>query len=259
MNEPLKITGIQSDLHWENPEANHKHLLEKLRKAPKADAYILPEMFSTGFSMETEKLAEPMDGSTHNWMKTTAAELNAAVAGSVIIRDAGKFYNRFLWVSPDGKTAHYDKRHRFTMADEHHHFSAGNAHTITELKGWRIMLQVCYDLRFPVWSRNRNNYDLLIYVANWPAARAAAWSKLLLARAIENQCYVVGVNRVGTDGKDIDYSGNSAIIDPKGEYIVQGEAHRDEAFSATLNHKDLIDFREKFPVLYDADGFELME
>lgn len=259
MNEPLKITALQSDLHWENPEANHRALGEKLRKAEEADVYVLPEMFSTGFSMKTETLAEPMDGPTHGWMKAMAKELNAVVCGSIIIREEDNFYNRFLWVSPDGKTAHYDKRHRFTMADEHHHFSAGNTHTIVELKGWRIFLQVCYDLRFPVWSRNRKNYDLAIYVANWPAARVSAWSNLLLARAIENQCYVVGVNRVGTDGKDIPYSGASAIIDPKGDYIVQAEPNRDEELSATLSFSELIDFREKFPVLDDADGFDLRE
>lgn len=259
MNEPLKISALQSDLHWENPEANHRSLGEKLRKAEAADAYILPEMFSTGFSMGTEKLAEPMEGSTHNWMKAMAKELNTVVAGSVIIRDNGKFFNRFLWVSPDGKTAHYDKRHRFTMADEHHHFSAGNGHTIVELKGWRIMLQVCYDLRFPVWSRNRKNYDLLIYVANWPAARSGAWSKLLLARAIENQCYVVGVNRVGTDGKDIPYSGDSAIIDAYGEYLVHATSGKEEILTAELSAENLRAFRKKFPVLDDADGFELRD
>jgi len=257
MKESLKIAAIQSDLHWENPAPNHSSLLEKMRNAPAADAYILPEMFSTGFSMETEKLAEPMEGPTHQWMKSAAAELNAVVAGSVIIRDNGKFFNRFLWVSPDGATAHYDKRHRFTMADEHHHFSAGNTHTIVELKGWRIMLQVCYDLRFPVWSRNRNNYDVLIYVANWPAARAAAWTKLLLARAIENQCYVVGVNRVGTDGKDISYSGDSAIIDAYGEYLIQAEPGKEERIAADLSAEKLTTFRQKFPVLEDADDFEL--
>lgn len=257
MNGPLKITALQSELHWENPEANHGTLGEKLRKAEAADVYILPEMFSTGFSMETERLAEPMNGPTHNWMKAMAKELNAIVCGSVIIREEGYFYNRFLWVSPDGSTSHYDKRHRFTMADEHHHFSAGNTHTIVELKGWRIFLQVCYDLRFPVWSRNRKNYDLAIYVANWPAARVSAWSKLLLARAIENQCYVVGVNRVGKDGKGIDYNGRSAIIDPKGEYIVHAETDHEKILSAELDHSELTDFRKKFPVLEDADGFKL--
>jgi predicted amidohydrolase len=254
---PLKITALQSDLHWENPEANRQTLGEKLHAAPGADVYILPEMFSTGFSMDTIRLAETMEGPTHQWMAGHAKELDAVVCGSLIIREADRFYNRFLWVTADGKTRYYDKRHRFTMAGEHHHFSAGQSHTIVEIKGWRVMLQVCYDLRFPVWSRNRNNYDLLIYVANWPAARSAAWSRLLPARAIENQCYVAGVNRVGVDGKNIGYSGNSAIIDPKGDYLVQGTPNRDELLTATLSYAELVDFREKFPVLDDADDFDL--
>lgn len=254
---PLKVSALQCDLHWENPEANRRTLGEKLLAAPGADVYILPEMFATGFSMDTARLAESMDGPTHQWMSGHAKNLNAVVCGSLIIREADRFYNRFLWVSPDGTTQYYDKRHRFTMAGEHNYFSAGEDQKIVELKGWRIMLQVCYDLRFPVWSRNRSNYDFLIYVANWPAARSAAWSKLLPARAIDNQCYVAGVNRVGIDGKNIGYSGNSAIIDPKGDYLVQAAPNRDELLTAKLSYEELADFREKFPVLKDADDFDL--
>ncbi|TVR38343.1 MAG: amidohydrolase [Cryomorphaceae bacterium] len=257
MNDILKITALQSDLHWENPEANHQTLGGKMRSATAADAYILPEMFPTGFSMDAKRLSEPMNGPTHQWMKAMANELRAAVGGSVIIEDAGHFYNRFLWVQPGGRTEYYDKRHRFTMAGEHHHFSAGSSHTVVELKGWKIFLQVCYDLRFPVWSRNRSHYDVAVYVANWPEARSAAWSKLLLARAIENQCYVIGVNRVGTDGKDISYSGDSAIIDPRGEYLVCPPAHSDQALYAELSKAELLDFRKKFPVLKDGDEFEV--
>lgn len=257
MNDVLKITALQTDLHWENPEANHRALGEKMRNAPAADAYILPEMFPTGFSMDAKRLAEPMNGPTHQWMKAMARELHAAVGGSVIIEDTGHFYNRFLWVYPDGKTDFYDKRHRFTMAGEHHHFSAGKSQTVVEVKGWRIFLQVCYDLRFPVWSRNRGDYNVAVYVANWPEARSAAWSKLLLARAIENQCYVIGVNRVGTDGNQISYSGHSAMIDPKGEYMFQPPAHSDEALYAGLSKAELLDFRKKFPVLDDGDDFEV--
>lgn len=257
MKEKIKIVGIQASLVWHDAEANCAHFSELIANAPAADAYILPEMFNTGFSMDSERLAEPMNGPTHKWMQQMAKTSGAVVAGSVIIRDGKNNYNRFLWVSPSGNTEFYDKRHRFTMAGEHQHFSAGNRQLVVELHGWKIMLQVCYDLRFPVWSRNTSRYDGLIYVACWPEVRVSAWSSLLVARAIENQCYVVGVNRIGTDGNGIAYSGGSAIIDPKGNAIASGEDHSETILLAEWCRNDLQQFREKFPVLEDQDHFTI--
>lgn len=257
MTANLKVAGIQSVLHWHDPEANHNMFSNWLDKAPPADVYVLPEMFSTGFSMEAQSLAESMEGPTHQWMKRESEKRDAVICGSVIIKEDDRYYNRFLWVSPRNNTAFYDKRHRFTMAGEHHHFSQGNKHVIVEVKGWRIMLQVCYDLRFPVWSRNTGNYDAMIYVANWPAPRTSAWSKLLLARAIENQSYVVGVNRVGPDANDIQYEGASVIVDPKGEVISSLEPGEEGFVEAAFSASELESFREKFPVLNDRDDFTI--
>lgn len=257
MSVNLKISGIQADLIWHDPEANRSQLYNLIVQSPQADVYVLPETFSTGFSMDTLQLCEEMNGPTHQWMMELARQKEAVICGSVIIREGEKIFNRFLWINPKGQTEVYDKRHRFTMAGEHKHFSAGNKQLIVELKGWRILLLVCYDLRFPVWSRNRNNYDAVFYIANWPAARVTAWSKLLQARAIENQCYVVGVNRVGTDGNGIVYSGDSAIVDPKGEVISKLDFGEEGHVSAELDMTELLSFREKFPVLEDGDDFEL--
>lgn len=259
MKQKIKIVGVQANLVWHDAQANCAHFSKLITNAPKADAYILPEMFNTGFTMESEQLAEPVNGPTHQWMQQMASEANAVVAGSVITREKNHIFNRFYWVSPDGKTEYYDKRHRFTMAGEHEHFSAGNRQLIVELHGWKIMLQVCYDLRFPVWSRNTSNYHGLINVACWPEVRVSAWSSLLVARAIENQCYVVGVNRVGTDGNGVIYSGNSAIIDPKGSVLASGEAHAESVIVAEWDMGELQQFREKFPVLEDRDPFTLVE
>jgi len=255
MNENLKVVGVQAELAWHDARANHNYFAELLGEAPGADIYVLPEMFSTGFSMETKSLAEPMDGPTHQWMVKTAKWKKAVICGSVIIVEKGHYYNRFIWVDSSGKTQFYDKRHRFTMAGEHEHFNAGNEQVIVEINGWKIMLQVCYDLRFPVWSRNTQNYDAVIYVANWPAPRTSAWSKLLLARAIENQCYVVGVNRVGVDGNDIDYTGASVIVDPKGDVISDLDDGKEGFVDAVFYKEELERFRKKFPVLEDRDSF----
>jgi len=255
---PLKVAGIQCNLHWEDKVANLAHFEKLIANAPKADLYVLPEMFSTGFSMRTIELAEPMNGPAHHWIQRMAHQVNAVITGSLIMEESGRFYNRLLWVEPSGKTIHYDKRHRFTMAGEHEHYSRGEQNVVAEIKGWRVALQVCYDLRFPVWSRNRGQYDVLLYVANWPEVRKSAWSKLLEARAIENQCYVIGVNRVGKDGRDINHSGNSALIDPLGNALCAAPVNEEHILITEFDYHMLADYRQKFPVLKDGDDFEVL-
>ncbi len=262
MNE-LSITVIQSNLHWENVDQNLAMFAQKLSAIEiTTDLIVLPEMFNTGFSMESAKLAETMNGKTVTWMKEMAKKSNAAIIGSLIITENENYYNRLVWSQPNGECFTYDKRHLFRMADEDKSFSAGQERLIINYKGWRICPLVCYDLRFPVWSRNsdaegKTAYDCLIYIANWPEARKAPWSKLLEARAIENQCYLVGVNRVGNDGKEIAYSGNSAIIDPKGEEICSFKESAEMTQTGSLSLKELNDFRAKFPVEMDADEFKI--
>ena len=254
----LNLSVVQTALHWHQPEANRAHFEELILSiAEPTDVVILPEMFSTGFTMDAEGQAETMDGETVGWMSAMAARKDAVICGSVVIRDEGGYFNRFVWMRPDGSFATYDKRHLFRMAKEDEHYSAGNQRVIVELAGWRICLQVCYDLRFPVWSRNRDDYDLLIYVANWPAARRTSWQTLLKARAMENLCYVAGVNRVGTDGNDIPYAGDSAVCDFVGGELV---SKADEPFVATvtLDCEKLRRFRQKFPAHLDADDFAIL-
>ncbi|EJF11524.1 amidohydrolase [Pontibacter sp. BAB1700] len=214
----LRVTIIQTSLHWQDAAANRSMFSEKLALvAPDTDLVVLPEMFTTGFSMDASGLAEETEGPTLEWMKEEAAKHEAVLTGSVIVREGEQYFNRLYWVRPDGTYEHYNKRHLFRMAKEHHTYTPGQEKLLVELRGWKICPLVCYDLRFPVWSRNvGSEYDLLLYVANWPKPRANAWSILLQARAIENLSYVVGVNRVGTDGNGHPYSGDSAIIHPKG-------------------------------------------
>lgn len=259
----LKVTIIQSDLHWENVDENLLMFSEKINAVSEpTDVIVLPEMFNTGFSMLSEKLAETMDGKTISWMKDQAKKVNAVVTGSLIIEEDNKYYNRLIWVQPDGEFYSYNKRHLFRMADEHESFSAGKKRLIVNYKGWRICPMVCYDLRFPVWSRNTSvtetpAYDVLIYIANWPEARKNHWSKLLDARAIENQCYVVGVNRTGEDGNGFSYSGNSAIISFMGEQITSTQENIESTETTNLSLDDLNSWREKFPVSMDGDEFEI--
>lgn len=210
-------------------------------------------MFSTGFSMNVEVLAERMDGITVEWMKSAAVRMNSVISGSLIIREGMKFFNRLLWVTPDGNIQWYDKRHLFTMGEEHLHFSPGKERVTLEWQGWKIRPLICYDLRFPVWSRNHDDYDLLIYLANWPSARHHVWKNLLVSRAIENQCWCVAVNRTGSDGMNLDYLGDSAVIDPRGNAQWLGDSQIVSSF--TLSYQDLVKFREKFPVLLDRDNF----
>lgn len=265
----LTITIIQPTPHWENKKANLDMLAQKIDGIKdKTELVILPEMFSTGFSMKPELLAENMDGETVGWMKKTAASKKIILTGSVIIEESGKYYNRLIWVLPNGEYGVYDKRHLFAYADEHKHYSAGTRRLIAQVKGWKINLQVCYDLRFPVWARQtpsqltgeeaaKLEYDILINVANWPAKRMIAWKALLQARAIENQCYVVGVNRVGADGNNIEYNGNSMIIDPLGEIVYQ-KANEEDVFTYTLQKDKLDEVRKNFPFWKDADAFEIL-
>tara|TARA_R110002049_G_scaffold64747_8_gene170505 strand:- start:947 stop:1753 length:807 start_codon:yes stop_codon:yes gene_type:complete len=265
--ENLTVSILQLDLVWENPTKNLSAIERQLQNLGSTDIAVLPEMFSTGFSMDSARLAEQMEGESIKRLKKLSNQYDTAIIGSFICKEASNFYNRLVFIQPDGRIHQYDKRHLFRMAGEDNHFSAGSDRIIINYKGWKILPLVCYDLRFPVWSRNtfemdrktfaKPAYDVLIYIANWPSARIGAWDKLLLARAIENQAYVIGVNRVGVDGNDILYSGNSAVIDPKGEYIF-GPIIEDEASLTTnLNYKELANFREKFPIGMDADKFKL--
>jgi len=263
----LKVSLLQSALHWEDPEANRIDLEKKISSLEETDLIILPEMFTTGFSMASSKNAETMEGESIQWMSELASEKKATICGSLIIEENGNYYNRLIWMRPDGNFQHYDKRHLFRMADEHHHFSAGKDKLILKLKGWKICPLICYDLRFPVWSRNiyetdrktyaHADYDLLIYVANWPAPRAAAWSKLLMARAIENQVFVAGVNRIGSDGKEVEYLGGSTLIDAKGEPIWEAADGKEESVTVEIEKESLEAFRKKFPLGMDGDEFTL--
>ncbi len=222
------------------------------------DLIILPEMFTSGFTMDAAEVAEPVNFTTYRWMKQMAARTNAVVTGSCVIKDGGRFFNRLLWVYPDGVVNHYDKRHLFRMADEHLHYSAGSEKLICDWKGWKIAPFICYDLRFPVWIRNTCSegfeYDLALFVANWPAPRSKAWDLLLKARAIENSAYVAGVNRIGVDGVDVAYIGGSQVVDPKGEEILFMR-DREEVATITLSKSALDAYRKKFPVQDDADTF----
>jgi omega-amidase len=262
--QDLKVTIVQTDLHWEDPTANLAMLEEKIwRIGQSTDVIVLPEMFTTGFSMEARKLGEMMNMRTSKWMKQMADQTGALILGSFIASVHERYYNRLVWMEPGGQFKTYDKRHLFRMAEENHVYTAGESQLIGHWKNWRICPLICYDLRFPVWSRNRWNaslkrpsYDLLVYVANWPQVRIQAWDTLLKARAIENLSYVVGVNRVGTDGKGIDYNGNSAIIGPKGDTIFSG-MEEEAVKTITLNANSLQAYRDKFPALIDADDFNM--
>lgn len=262
--QDLKITLVQPDMAWENADLNRKHYENLLRDISGTDLILLPEMFSTGFSMNAKPLAENMQGNSVAWMKKTAAEKNAVIAGSLIIEDNGNYYNRLIWAEPDGSIMHYDKRHLFSLAEEERFYRPGNKKIFPELNTWKILPLICYDLRFPVWARQsppytemgQHPYDLLIYVANWPEKRIYAWKHLLIARAIENQSYVIGVNRVGKDGNDFHYPGQSCVVDPMGEVILQmGESEAVKTIS--ISQQFIADIRSKFKFLNDRDEFEL--
>ncbi len=257
--QDLKVTLVQADLVWQDPAANRErfgNLIEGL--ACKSDLVVLPEMFTTGFSMQPEQMAEPAEGPTLNWLREQAARVQSVITGSVAVNEGGRFYNRLYWVNPDGSYRHYDKRHLFRMGHEHEHYAPGAQPLLVELKGWRICPMICYDLRFPVWSRRRAelDYDLLIYVANWPAVRRYPWQTLLKARAIENLSYCVGVNRVGDDGNGMAHSGDSVALDFMGQPLLAAPEQAWQG-SVSLSHEALSKFRQKFPAHLDADGFHL--
>lgn len=248
----MKITILQRDIEWANPSVNINRADEAIDRNPGSDIYVLPEMFSTGFCTNPEGIAESDNSETLQWLKRKAAAIDAAIAGSVAVTKDGKFYNRFYFVKPDGSVTHYDKKHLFTYGGEHKRFTAGNERVVVEFRGVRILLEICYDLRFPVWARNRGDYDMILYVASWPTPRVSAWSALLVARAIENQCYVAGVNRVGNDPA-CQYCGGSVVIDPYGKTIAACTDNIECESTATIDIEALQAFRAKFPVLNDAD------
>jgi len=256
--QDLHVTLVQTNLYWEDATANRAMLEEKIFgiSAP-TDLIILPEMFTTGFTMNPAKVAEPMNIHTTRWLQQMAAQTGAVVTGSVVIKDQKNYYNRLLWVSPDGQIDTYDKRHLFRMGNEHEVYAGGTQRLIKEIKGWKICPLICYDLRFPVWSRNTDlAYDLLIYVANWPQVRMYPWDSLLVARAIENQSYVVGVNRVGFDGNNVPHAGHSAVIDFTGKVLFR-EVDKEVLHTHTINKTALDEFRQNFPAHLDADSFTI--
>ncbi|ARU95039.1 amidohydrolase [Tatumella citrea] len=252
----LKVALLQQPLVWMDGEANFRHFEQALNEVSEADLILLPEMFTTGFAMEAAKssLPEPV---VIEWLHAQASRFQALVGGSVALQTPEGAVNRFLLVTPEGEVHRYDKRHLFRMGDEHHYYQAGQQRVIVEWRGWRILPQVCYDLRFPVFSRNRNDYDLALYIASWPAPRSLHWQALLLARAIENQAYVMGCNRVGDDANNHSYSGDSRIISPTGELLVTLPASQPAVAQAVLSLSELQAYRERFPAWRDADDFTL--
>ncbi|MDQ6646505.1 MAG: amidohydrolase [Pseudomonadota bacterium] len=262
--QSLKVSLVQGATRWHDALANREYYGGLVHQAAGSDLILLPETFLSGFSNDTRASAEALDGEGVEWLRALAIEMDAVICGSLAIRENDVVYNRLLWMQPDGSFAQYDKRHLFRMAGEHTRYGGGRDRLIVELKGWRILPQVCYDLRFPVWLRNRRlasatagmDYDLALFVANWPAPRRQPWRTLLRARAIENLSYVIGVNRVGVDGNEIAYAGDSAVIDPVGEPLVELGA-QEQVVTVTLDPSVLLAHRERFPAWMDADAFSL--
>lgn len=254
--ENIRTTLIQADLAWEAPQVNRERFQKMIFSlAGQSDLIILPEMFTTGFSMQAEALAEPMEGPSMNWMHQMAEETAAVISGSLIIAAEGGFCNRLIWMQPDGSYQYYDKKHLFTLAGEGQ-FKAGKNRIIIDYKGWRILPLICYDLRFPVWSRNTDLYDLLIYIASWPSTRIQAWQTLLQARAIENQVYTIGVNRIGEDGSGYKYSGYSSVVSYDGTLLYHNK-DQEAVFTASLNRESLYQYRATLPFLEDMDSFSM--
>ncbi len=260
----LQFSLIQSSLFWEDKGANLDMLAQKIRSIEQpTEIIVLPEMFTTGFSMQPEKFAETMEGPSVDWMRRLSQEKNAIITGSLIIEEKGNYYNRLIWMLPNGQLGYYDKRHLFAFAGEDQHYSAGNKRLIASVKGWKINLQICYDLRFPVWARQQSTedadkeYDVLLYIANWPEKRSHAWKTLLTARAIENQCFTIGVNRVGLDGNNIAHSGDSMVVGPLGEVLYHC-AYEEDIFHIHLQKEEVNNTRERFPFWKDADDFTIL-
>ncbi|KAA5827900.1 amidohydrolase [Algibacter amylolyticus] len=257
MKKDLKIALIQTDLVWENPEQNRVNFTKKIKNISEdVDIIVLPEMFTSGFTMNASAVAETMDGKTVTWLKELALQVDAAIIGSMVILEGNAFYNRLLFVMPSGQVSHYDKRHSFTLVGEEKVYTSGIKKVIVDYKGWKICPLICYDLRFPVWARNTEDYDVLLYVANWPKPRVSAWDTLLKARAIENMSYCVGVNRVGVDGVNAVYSGHSAVYDVLGQQLVTCAPNEDTIKIATLEKRHVEAYRNKFKFLNDKDQFE---
>lgn len=257
MNSSLTFTLIQNNLHWEDKAENMKMFEEKIKSiAGQKEIVVLPEMFNTGFSMNPLSLSESMDGETVSWMKKVAAENKIILTGSCIIKEDEKYYNRLVWMQPNMQSGFYDKRHLFSHSAEDKEFSQGTKKFIAQVKGWKICTQICYDLRFPVWSRQvkGQEYDVLLYVANWPSKRIHAWKTLLQARAIENQCFVVAVNRTGIDGNGLEYSGESCVINPMGELLYR-TGNEEDIFTINLDKNEILEVRDKFQFLKDGDDF----
>jgi predicted amidohydrolase len=261
--ENIVVTLIQPDLAWQDKAANLRKFENYFMPLKgKQDLIVLPEMFNTGFVMEPGKIAERMEGDTMEWLAGQAEALNTVITGSLVIEDQGKFYNRLIWMKPDGNYSFYDKRHLFRFGNEHLEFSGGRNKLIVELKGWKICPLICYDLRFPVWSKNRllegkYEYDLLVYIANWPGRRSYAYRQLLIARAIENQSYVIGVNRVGVDGKNTLHQGDSAVLDFRGKHLIEIPPDVEDVETVMLDYSALTEFRESFKVGLDWDEFSI--
>ena len=257
MESQLSLSAIQTDLFWEDKAKNLQQLAEQIEALPTTDIIILPEMFTTGFTMAAEKFAESMQGETVEWLCYWVEKKQAAIGGSTIIKEGDSIYNRFLLVDPSGAIQYYDKRHTFTLAGEDKAYATGKNDGLVNYKGWKICLRVCYDLRFPVWGRNTSDYDLLIYTANWPHKRIAAWDALLKARAIENMTYCVGVNRIGTDGSNLTYPGHTTVFDFMGEVIGPTTEHQGGSTTITLDKAAMLLARKKLNFLNDRDRFTL--
>lgn len=254
----MKITLVQQNIKWEDRSVNLENLGKKMSSVPPGtDIVVLPEMFTTGFSMNAESQAEDPQSLTYTWMQRTSVNEGFAVCGSYIVKRRGLFYNRWIFVDPEGNSWSYDKRHLFGPGGEDKIYTRGHERIVLLFRGIRVCPLICYDLRFPVWIRNRDDYDLLIISANWPESRSEVWITLLKARAIENQCYVAGVNRVGKDGRGIRYKGDTMIINPRGEIVVHANENEECMISADISLQDLFDFRKKFPVTKDADNFTI--
>ncbi|WP_369998493.1 amidohydrolase [Winogradskyella sp.] len=257
MSNSLTVALIQTSLVWENPKANRANIENKVSTIDGADLIVLPEMFTSGFTMNATEVAETMDGETITWLKTLSKTKNAAIVGSLVIAENDNYYNRLVFVEPNGTLTTYDKRHTFTLAGEHKVYTAGTEKVILDYKGWKICPLVCYDLRFPVWARNTEDYDLLLYVANWPKMRIAAWDTLLKARAIENMAYCIGVNRVGLDGNNYEYSGHSGAYDVLGNRMDSIPQSKEAIELVTLEKEHITTYREKLGFLKDRDSFNL--
>lgn len=258
MASSLNLSLVQFNITWEAPEVNLDKIERMISNASSEDdVIILPEMFASGFSMKPSKIAATANGAEIRWMQQVAREKNALILGSLALCEEGEYFNRLLAVYPEGKILHYDKRHLFRMAGEPKAYKPGNKRVIINYKGWRVALFICYDLRFPVWSSNRDEYDLAVYVANWPASRSEVWKTLLKARAIENQCYVAGVNRVGADGKET-YDGNSLVSDFQGNIMTGSNSCKEEVINVTVDLNPLKEFKNNFPAWLDADNFEIV-